>query len=150
MDRMFKIAAAYLQQARSRLKDAAGALKDGNYPYSLRLSQECVELSLKASLKLVGIEYPKVHDVSDVLLRVKERFPEWFKEELEDMCEASKVLASKREIAFYGSEEEYLSPEEIIGGREAESAVSKAEKTHRLCEKLLLSFMEAKGRTSFT
>ncbi|MEM3382230.1 MAG: HEPN domain-containing protein [Candidatus Bathyarchaeia archaeon] len=144
MNRMFRIAAAYLQQAKSRLKDAGEALKDGNYPYSLRLSQECVELSLKASLKLVSIEYPKVHDVSDVLLRVKERYPEWFREELDEMCEASKILASKREIAFYGSEEEYSSSGEIIGEREAESAVEKAEKTYQLCERLLSSYVEAK------
>ncbi|MGQ9543707.1 MAG: HEPN domain-containing protein [Candidatus Bathyarchaeia archaeon] len=145
MNRIFKIAAAYLQQAKSRLKDAGEALKDCNYPYSLRLSQECVELSLKASLKLVGIEYPKVHDVSDVLLRVRERFPEWFREELDEICEVSRVLASKREVAFYGSEEEYLGPEEVIGRGEAESALRKAEKTHQLCEKLLSSHVERGG-----
>jgi HEPN domain-containing protein len=39
------------------------ALVEGNYPYTVRLSQECVELSLKAVLKAVGIEYPKIHDV---------------------------------------------------------------------------------------
>ncbi|MGC8962125.1 MAG: HEPN domain-containing protein [Candidatus Bathyarchaeia archaeon] len=42
---MVKIAGAYLRQAGSRLKDAEEALKDGNYPYCLRLSQECVELA---------------------------------------------------------------------------------------------------------
>lgn len=143
MTRMTKIAAAYLRQAESRLKDAEDALKEGNHPYCLRLSQECVELSLKASLKLVGIEYPKIHDVSDILLKVKGRFPEWFKENVEEMGEASKTLASKREIAFYGNEEEYLMPEELIGEKEAEDAVSKARKTYNLCRKLLSSYMEA-------
>jgi HEPN domain-containing protein len=43
----------------------------------VRLSQECVELSLKAVLKAVGIEYPKIHDVSDILIDFVDRFPEW-------------------------------------------------------------------------
>ncbi|MHC1628516.1 MAG: HEPN domain-containing protein [Candidatus Nezhaarchaeales archaeon] len=61
------------------MKDAKEALNDGLY--ALRLSQEAVELSLKASLRLVAIEYPKKHDVSNVLIEVKERYPEWFKSE---------------------------------------------------------------------
>jgi HEPN domain-containing protein len=35
-----------------------------------------VELSLKAALKIVAVEYPKKHDVSDVLIQVRNRFPE--------------------------------------------------------------------------
>jgi len=73
---LLRIARSYLRQAKARLEDAKDALSDGNYPYAVRLSQECVELSLKAALKTVGIDYPKVHDVSDVLADVSERFPE--------------------------------------------------------------------------
>jgi HEPN domain-containing protein len=137
MSRLIKIAEAYLRQAKSRLKDAEEALKDGNNPYCLRLSQECVELSLKASLKLVGIEYPKIHDVSDVLINVKERFPEWFKKEIDKFCEISRILTSKREIAFYGSEEEYLSPEDVIGEKEAKEALDNAMEVYKICKKLL-------------
>lgn len=64
--KLLKIAKSYLHQAEARLNDAKDALLEANYPYAVRLSQECVELSLKASLKIVGIEYPKVHDVSDI------------------------------------------------------------------------------------
>ncbi|MEM1906186.1 MAG: HEPN domain-containing protein, partial [Nitrososphaerota archaeon] len=96
---LLKIAKSYLRQAEARLKDAKDALAEGNYPYAVRLSQECVELSLKAVLKAVGIDYPKVHDVSDILLDIKERFPEWFKAEIEFLRESSKILAKKREIS---------------------------------------------------
>ena len=133
---MLKLASSYLRQAESRLKNAKDPLKDGTYPYAGRLSQECVELSLKASLRLVGIEYPKVHDVSDVLIEVRNRFPEWFKSKVEELAEISRSLTSKRELAFYGCEEEYLSPEEAIGRKEAEEAVSKAVEVYDLCEKL--------------
>ncbi|MEM1548796.1 MAG: HEPN domain-containing protein [Thermoproteota archaeon] len=80
--RLIKIAKSYLKQAGARLNDAKDACQERNYPYTGRLSQECVELSLKAVLKAVGIEYPKVHDFSDVLLSVGQRFPEWFQQEL--------------------------------------------------------------------
>ena len=61
----------------------------------MRLSQECFEPSLKAVLKAVGIEYPKIHDVSDVLVDIKDRFPEWFRAELEFLRESSKILVKK-------------------------------------------------------
>ena len=46
---LLRVAKAYLRQAGARLKDARDALLEGNYPYAVRLSQECVELSLKGS-----------------------------------------------------------------------------------------------------
>ncbi|MEM2896047.1 MAG: HEPN domain-containing protein [Candidatus Bathyarchaeia archaeon] len=149
MSGLVKIAKAQLRQAKSRLRDAEEALNDENYPYCLRLSQECVELSLKASLKLVGIEYPKIHDVSEVLISVKGRFPEWFKKEIEEMGEASKILASKREVALYGSEEEYLTPEEVIGNKEAKDALEKARKVYQLCEKLLSLYINGQKSRNF-
>jgi len=115
---------------------------EGNYPYALRLSQECVELSLKASLKLTGIEYPKVHDVSDVLLDHRDRFPHWFRAEIGFMAETSSSLAAKRELAFYGGEEEFLTPEEVISRREAVEAVEKARRVYDLCYKLLSAYLE--------
>mgnify|MGYP000271122584 CR=1 FL=1 len=144
--KLVKIASSYLRQAYSRLRDAEEALEEGNYPYALRLSQECVELSLKASLKLVGIEYPKVHDVSDVLLDYRGRFPEWFEAEVEFMAEVSSSLAAKRELAFYGGEEALLAPEELISREEAERAVEGARKVYALCSKLLSAYLEGRRR----
>jgi len=135
--RLLKIAKAYLRQAEARLKDAKDALLEGNYPYAVRLSQECVELSLKAVLKAVGIEYPKIHDVSDILADVGDRFPEWFRMGLEFLRESSKILAKKREISLYGGEEAFLSPEEVISKADAEDATQRAVKTHELCRKLI-------------
>jgi HEPN domain-containing protein len=136
--RLLKIAKAYLRQAEARLKDAKDALFEGNYPYAVRLSQECVELSMKAVLKIVGIEYPKIHDVSDVMVDVKDRFPDWFKMELEFLRESSKVLLKKRELSLYGGEEAFLSPEEVISRGDAEDATERAAKTYELCRKLIL------------
>jgi HEPN domain-containing protein len=135
--RLLKIARSYLRQAEARLKYAQDSYKEGNYPYSVRLSQECVELCLKAVLKAVGVEYPRVHDVSDVLLDFKNRFPEWFQKELNYLSESSKVLAKKREPSFYGIEEDVLAPEEVMDEEDARDAVDRAVKTFYLCRKLV-------------
>jgi len=134
---LLKIARSYLRQAKARLEDAKEALPETNYPYAVRLSQECVELSLKAALKAVGIEYPKIHDVSDVLTEVRERFPEWFRAQVDFLRESSKILVKKRELSLYGGEEAFLSPDEVIDRKDADDAIMRAEKTFRHCEDLL-------------
>jgi len=134
---LLKVARSYLRQAKARLEDAKEALPEANHPYAVRLSQECVELSLKAVLKAVGIEYPKIHDVSDMLMEVRERFPEWFRAEVDFLRESSKILVKKREISLYGGEEAFLSPDEVIDKNDAEDAIMRAEKTYKLCEDLL-------------
>ncbi len=50
------MAETYIRQAVEGLKHAREALRRGNYPYVVRQSQEAVELALKASLRLVGVE----------------------------------------------------------------------------------------------
>ncbi len=143
--RLVKMASSYLRQALCRLRDAEEALEEGNSPYALRLSQECVELSLKAALKLVGIEYPKVHDVSDVLLDYRDRFPDWFRAEVEYMADVSSSLAAKRELALYGSEDALLPPDEVVSRGEAERAVRGARKVYSLCAKLLSLYLRSSG-----
>ena len=71
---------SYLRQAEDRLETATKALEKGNYPYAVRQSQECVELALKATLRIVGIEPPKWHDVSPIIKREANRFPEWYRQ----------------------------------------------------------------------
>jgi len=135
--RLIKIAESYIRQAEARLKNAEGALAETNYPYAVRLSQECVELCLKAVLKVIGIEYPKIHDVSDVLLDFKHRLPQWFQQETEFLAKSSKILVKKREPSLYGAEETLASPEDIISEEDAEDALRRARKTFSMCKKLL-------------
>lgn len=143
MSALLKLAKAYLRQADDRLTDAIRALEKDNYPYALRLSQECVELSLKASLRIVGIEYPKMHDVSDVLLDYKERFPPWFSEKVEFLADTSRRLCSKRELSFYGGEDALLTPEELVSKDDAVEAVERASKTLELVKRLISHYSEA-------
>jgi HEPN domain-containing protein len=132
-----KMARAYIRQAQDRLEDAGGAVEKGNYPYATRLCQECVELSLKACLRLVGIDYPKVHDPSDILIEYRDRFPPWFRDEVDFMASVSKRLCAKREISFYGGEEAMLSPEELVSREDAVEAVNAASRILNVARRLL-------------
>jgi len=135
--RSLKVAASYLRQAGARLEDASEALKDRNHPYAVRLSQECVELSLKAVLRGVGIEYPRIHEVSYILSETKERFPEWFRAEIGFLRHTSRLLFAKREPSLYGDESAILAPEEVMDSDDAEDGVNRARSTYELCRRLV-------------
>lgn len=55
-------------------RDLKGALESGDHNLAVRRAQEVVELLLKGSLKILGVDYPKVHDVGPVFVqRAKEK-----------------------------------------------------------------------------
>lgn len=54
-----ELAKSNIRQAEERLKHAREALESGNYPFVIRQCQEAVELALKATLRLTGMEPPK-------------------------------------------------------------------------------------------
>jgi HEPN domain-containing protein len=145
--RSLRVARSYLRQAEARLEDAEDALGEENHPYAVRLSQECVELSLKAVLKSVGIEYPKVHEVSYVLEEIGNRFPGWFRAEIGYMADSSKLLFKKREPSLYGDEEALLPPNMVMSEDDARDATQRAKKTYKLCERLV---KELEARTEKT
>ncbi len=148
--RSLRVAKSYLRQAKARLEDALDALQEENHPYAVRLSQECVELSLKAVLKAVGIEYPKIHEVSDLLSDIRDRFPDWFKTEIDFLRESSKLLFKKREPSLYGDEETLTPPNEVMDRKDAEDATNRAKKTYNLCKKLIIELEEITKSGSYS
>lgn len=68
------MASSYLRQAEERLKHAKEGLDSGNYAYVVKQSQEVAELALKASLRIIGVETPKFHDVGHVLRKNSDLF----------------------------------------------------------------------------
>jgi HEPN domain-containing protein len=137
-DRINSFAKDYILRAKERLTNASSALRRKSYPEVIRYSQEATELSLKASLRIIGIEYPKVHDVSDVLISSKDRFPHWFEKEIPNLAKFSRSLAEKRSAAMYGVEVSGKPPGEIFNDPlEAHQVLNEARKLHRLCSKLI-------------
>lgn len=131
------MAESYIRTARDCLEQAHISFERGNYPLSVRRSQECIELSLKAALRGIGLEYPREHDVSDALEMVKEKFPAWFSSRLPKFVEISKALSKKRGPAMYGYEFELKPASAIFKKEDGEEALSSAEIVFQACEKLL-------------
>lgn len=138
--KMDVLAKDYLERARNRILDASSALTRGAYPEVVRYSQECVELSLKAVLRVVGVEYPRVHDVGDVLDLHKERFPKWFRKYIERLRHISTNLAQKRGPSLYGLERLGKPPSEIFDEKDARDALNSAKYVHECCLKFFKEF----------
>ncbi|MCL7383767.1 MAG: HEPN domain-containing protein [Thaumarchaeota archaeon] len=136
-----EMAENYIKQAKTRIKYAELALREEEYPYVMRQSQESVELALKAALRLVGIEPPKWHDVGPILKEYSDRFPEWFKREIDEVAGISRELRREREPSMYGDEETSTPPYKLYSRRDAEKALLNARKVLELCEKLLIEWV---------
>ena len=65
----------YITRARHRLASIDVLHQLGDYADVVRESQEAVELALKALLRHVAIEVPRVYDVSSVLEQTADRLP---------------------------------------------------------------------------
>lgn len=125
------------REAQRRLKTARTAFKEKAHAYTVRQSQECVELSLKGALRLVMVEYPKKHDVSNVLELEAGRFPAWFREAIPRMAKASAALAEKRSLAMYGDEQAGLAPASLFNEQDSHAALESAEFVFKNLSKLL-------------
>ncbi len=87
-------------------------------------AQKIVELALKDMLRSHGVEAPRVHDVSAVMLRESERLPEVLAKDLPKLAEISKNLRGDRELAFCGSED--LTPHSFYSEEDATKALGSA------------------------
>jgi HEPN domain-containing protein len=132
------MAKGYIDDAEYSLYEAEEAFNKEMYHRAVRRAQESVELSLKAVLRLLGMEYPREHDVSDALAEVVQvrELPGWFRSELEVISVTSKRLAGERGPAFYGDEHAFIPPKELYSKEDAEKAIDSAKKVHELSKKL--------------
>lgn len=124
------LARDYIERAAVRLR-ALDVLFDGeSWADVVREAQEIVELTLKALLRTCGIDPPRIHDVSDVLLAEAQRLPDSIQSEIGALTDASRQLRRDRELAFYGAED--LTPSEFYTRDDAVSAREAARRTVRL------------------
>lgn len=120
------LANVYLNEAKLRIKVAKNEVNENAFAFSFRLCQEAVELSLKAALRLLGIDFPKWHDVSEVFVSEKDRFPDFFQNNIQKIASISKSLSSKRELAMHGDEERKKSSSAIFNKKIADEALKDA------------------------
>jgi HEPN domain-containing protein len=118
------LARDYVGRARVRLR-ALDVLYDAeSWADVVREAQEVVELALKGLLRAIGIEPPRSHDVSDILLAERERLPQSVARHIDELAETSRQLRRDRELAFYGAED--LTPGGFYSRDDAKSARARA------------------------
>ena len=127
MVRNIGLAADHVRRAEIRLEALDVLFARESWADVVRESQEVVELALKGLLRAYGVEPPRIHDVSDVLLAEKGRFPDSLREKLDDLVSISRELRRDRELAFYGAED--LTPSGLYSRSDAERARDGARRT---------------------
>lgn len=132
----------YIKRASTCFKESKDAFEDSDYPITIRRAQECVELCLKAVLRSVAIEYPREHDVSKALERVKGKIPDWFSSKLQKFMDVSMDLSKKRGPALYGYEAELRPASDIFSRTDAEEALASAEEVFNACNRLINEIFE--------
>ena len=118
------LAEDYLGRARVRLRALDVLHEAESWPDVVREAQEVVELALKGLLRARGIDPPRVHDVSEVLLREKARLPAALIPHVEELAQISRDLRRDRELAFYGAED--LTPSRFYTRADADRARDRA------------------------
>nr|MDO8097666.1 HEPN domain-containing protein [Candidatus Njordarchaeota archaeon] len=133
------MARGYIKDAGLSLRQGKDFLKAKAYHRTVRASQEAVELATKATLRLLGIDYPKSHEVTSLLESptVEKNSPKWFTESISRIREISIQLAGDRGPALYGDEKSSKPPEELYGREAAEEALKGARLVVGKCKRLI-------------
>lgn len=121
------LAADYVRRAGARLAALDVLYEAASWADVVRESQEAVELALKGLLRACGVDPPRLHDVSDVLLAERDRLPEQIRDQLESLTRISRELRRDRELAFYGAED--LTPSGFYSEADASRAREGAQLT---------------------
>ena len=100
----------------------------------IREAQEIVELCTKGMLRFKGIDVPKQHDVSYLLIEYKDLFPGEIVKNLGRIAEISKYLRKEIEFALYGDID--FIPTEEYKREDAEKAMRDTEFVVEIAERL--------------
>ena len=93
----------FIKRAGRCLDDARRSQYD-EYAISIERASECIELSLKAAILSIGEKYPKQHDTSEDLLRLRDKFSGEFKENIPLFALWSKTTTNFHTFTKYGYE----------------------------------------------
>jgi len=91
-----------IKEAEEYFGEVERAFLRGSWNIVVRKSQEVVELAQKGILKILAIEYPKVHDPSDFFLKILEK--RGISMNMNDSIRVARIsaeLSEKRAPAFY-------------------------------------------------
>jgi len=91
-----------VREARQIAREMAGALAEEAWNLATRRAQEALELTLKALLNEMTVDYPKIHDPAPVLARaIQVRDLRADPDEIDSLTALSRELSEVRAPAFY-------------------------------------------------
>ncbi len=131
------VAKNMIKEAGDCLEEAERAYSKSSYNLSVRRAQETVELSMKGILRLIGIEYPKKHDVGDIFFEQMMKFSQDI-DDLKKISEISLRLTKEREASFY--------MERLYSEVTAREAVDGAQFVYEYAEKLMRNADVKRGK----
>jgi len=130
-----RLARAYLEKAAVRIRALKFLHQEGGYSDVVREAQECVEILLKGVLRCLGIEAPKIHDVSRLLRQRIDLLPKPLKDNLDEVSRISRELRKDRELAFYGADD--WIPTEEYSDQDSLEAIRKAERVFEIVSPII-------------
>ena len=120
-----RLALSYLRKSRARRKALVVLYDEESYSDVVRESQELCELVLKAVLRLVGIEPPKIHDVGKILSENASLLPEALQAKVDLIARYSFELRRDRELSFYGALD--VDPDEDYTRADADQSLTRVD-----------------------
>jgi HEPN domain-containing protein len=87
-----ELSLSYLKKAQVRFKALFFYKENKAYSDVVREAQELVELLLKAVLRAIGVEVPKVHDVGRTLEKHRSLLPPALVDTLDDFVKVNLIL----------------------------------------------------------
>ena len=129
------LAKSYLIKAQKRLKILKVLLEEEAYSDVIREAQEIVELAVKGMLRQIGIDPPKQHDVSPLLVEHKNKLPVDVIPDIPEIMRISKWLRKEREFAFYGDIDFILTEEYTF--QDAQKAINDAIFVVKMTERVI-------------
>lgn len=139
-----ELAQDHVRRAEVRLLALDVLFEGESWADVVRESQEVVELALRGLLRASGVEPPRIHDFSDILLAERERLPASLRGDVERLAGVSRDLRRDRELAFYGAED--LTPSRFYSKQDATRARDGARLTVRLVKPFVPAPVERRGR----
>jgi len=138
----FELAESALSRSERWLQGASRALEDRRWDDVVFSSQMAIEVSSKAVLLTMGVDFPKQHDVSSVFreLAKNRAVPRWFP--VEKLASNISTFAEMRALAEYAYERGVGGEHFKKGSREALDEAA----THVAACKRLIRTLKARAR----
>jgi len=127
----------YIERAKRYIREAERAFLEGDFPTTVRRSQESLEPGVKAVLRDLAIEYPREHDVGDALHELETKVPAYLEREIPTFKELLSELARARGPAMYGYEREGIPPRKAFREEYAGEKLKVVKKLLALCARFV-------------